>query len=236
MKSRLVRWVHFCVRPAEYWRRTLGWIDFRVILFGATGMLGQEVLRECLADSDVKTGSFIGRRETGKQDAKLTDMFALEELGSKLDGLDVCLYCLGMTSFRMFKKDYRRLTVDLTVSIGETLLRHNPGMRFHFLSGTGTDSTGTTSQMWARVKGEAENALPRRPFGAAMNDSGPRTGWMRLLYGVTDPFFPVMKALIPRHVSTTEELGRAMLSVAKHGFGRPILENWDFGKAVVQKT
>jgi hypothetical protein len=209
-------------------------------------MLGQGVLRECLADDDVTAVLSIGRSGASLQHAKLTEivrtnLFTLEELGGKLDEYDVCLYCLGLSSFRVSEKDYRRLTLDLTVSIAETLLRHNPGMQLLFISGTGTDSTGTSSQMWARVKGEAENALLRMPFSAAymfrpsfirpLHGSLPRTPWMRTLYAVADPLFPLIKLLAPRHVSTTEELGRAMLHVAKHGFGRRILENWDFKKA-----
>lgn len=221
----------------------------RVIIFGATGMLGQGVLRECLADSDVETVLSIGRTRASLQQTKLVDvvqkdLFGLEELGTKLDGYEVCLYCLGASSFRMQEKEYRRLTVDLTVSIAETLLRHNPGMRFLFISGTGTDSTGTSAQMWARVKGEAENALLRMPFGAAymfrpsfvrpLHGSLPRAAWLRILYQISSPFFSILKLLFPKHVSTTEELGRAMIHVAKRGFGQPILENWDFRKAAVQ--
>ena len=209
-------------------------------------MLGQGALRECLADSDVEAVLSIGRSGAGLQHAKLTelvraDLFTLEELGSKLDGYDVCLYCLGLSSFRVPEKDYRRLTLDLTVSIAETLLRHNPGMQFLFISGTGTDSTGMSSQMWARVKGEAENALLRMPFSAAymfrpsfirpLHGSLPKTPWLRALYAAADPLFPLIKRLAPRHVSNTQELGRAMLHVAKHGFERRILENWDFRKA-----
>jgi len=211
-------------------------------------MLGQGALRECLADSDVEAVLSIGRSGAGLQHAKLTelvraDLFTLEELGSKLDGYDVCLYCLGLSSFRVPEKDYRRLTLDLTGSIAETLLRHNPGMQFLFISGTGTDSTGTSSQMWARVKGEAENALLRMPFSATymfrpsfirpLHGSLPKTPWLRALYAVADPLFPLIKLLAPRHVSNTQELGRAILHVAKHGFERRILENWDFRKAQI---
>jgi uncharacterized protein YbjT (DUF2867 family) len=218
----------------------------RVILFGATGMLGQGVLRECLLDKDVESVLSVGRSETGLQHPKLLeivqrDLFALEAIGSKLDGYGICLYCLGVSSFRMPEKDYRRLTLDLTVAIAETLLRHNPGLRFLFISGTGTDSAGSSSQMWARVKGEAENALFRMPFGAVymfrpgfirpLHGNLPRAAWMRAFYTLATPLFPVLRALLPKHVSTTEELGRAMLHVAKHGYGRPVLENWDFRKA-----
>lgn len=209
-------------------------------------MLGQGVLRECVADNDVEAILSIGRSDASLRHAKLTeivrsDLFTLEELGATLDGYGVCLYCLGMSSFRVPEKDYRRLTLDLTVSIADTLLRHHPGMQFLFISGTGTDSTGTSSQMWARVKGEAENALLRMPFRAAymfrpsfirpLHGSLPKTPWMRTHYTVADPLFPLIKLLAPRHVSTTEELGRAMLHVAKHGFERRILENWDFRNA-----
>jgi uncharacterized protein YbjT (DUF2867 family) len=211
-------------------------------------MLGQGALRESLEDGDVEAVLSIGRSCAGLRHAKLTeivraDLFTSEELGTQLDGYDVCLYCLGLSSFRVPEKDYRRLTVDLTVSVAETLLRHNPGMQFLFISGTGTDSTGSSSQMWARVKGEAENALLGMPFRAAymfrpsfirpLHGSLPKTPWLRRIYAVADPLFPLIKLLAPRHVSTTEELGRAMLHVAKHGFERKILENWDFRKAQI---
>jgi uncharacterized protein YbjT (DUF2867 family) len=216
----------------------------RVVLFGATGMLGHGVLRECLRDESVEAVLAIGRGQSALTHAKLRqiverDLFRLEELGTALDGYDVCLYCLGMTSVGMLEADYRRLTVELTVSIAATLFKHNAGMNFLFISGTGTDSSGTSATMWARVKGEAENALLGMGFAAAymfrpafvqpMDGCLARTGWMRVLA----PLVPVLRMVSAGYFSTTEELGRAMLRVASHGYSKRILDSSDFRAATL---
>jgi uncharacterized protein YbjT (DUF2867 family) len=214
----------------------------KVILFGATGMVGQGVLRECLADPGVERVLTVGRSATGQQHPKLqelvhpalTDYAAVE---AQLTGYDACFFCLGVSSAGMSEADYRRVTYDIAVAAGRTLAARNPGMTLIFVSGTGTDSTGKGRSMWARVKGETENALLAMPFKAAymfrpafiqpMHGITSRTTLYRVLYKGLAPLFPVWKALFPKYVTTTEQVGRAMLQVARQGAPKRVLENAD---------
>lgn len=214
----------------------------KVILFGATGMVGQGVLRECLLDADVERVLAVGRSATGQQHAKLQefvhkDLFDFSSVEESLTGYDACFFCLGVSSAGMTEQDYRRVTYDITMAAARILVKRNPGMTFVFVSGAGTDSTGRGRSMWARVKGETENALLEVPFKAAymfrpalirpLHGITSKTRSYRILYAVTGPLFPVMRALFPKYVTTTEEVGRAMLHVAKRGAPKRVLENED---------
>ena len=157
-----------------------------VILFGATGMIGQGVLRECLLDPGVRRVVIVGRTATGQQHARIEeivhgDLYDLSPIESKLTGLDACFFCLGITSAGMSEEEYTRVTYDLTMAAAEPLARLNPGMTFIFVSGAGTDSTERGRTMWARVKGRAENALLRMPFKAAYMF---RPGIIQPLHGI----------------------------------------------------
>jgi uncharacterized protein YbjT (DUF2867 family) len=210
-----------------------------VLLFGATGMVGQGVLRECLLDPEVQSVLSIGRGTTGQQHAKLRefvhkDFLDFSAIEPELSGLDACFFCLGVSSAGMAEEDYHRVTYDFTMAAARTLARLNPGMTFIYVSGTGTDSTERGRIMWARVKGKTENALLGLPFKAAymfrpgviqpLHGIKSKTKLYRALYAVTGPLFPVLKALFPKYVTTTEQLGRAMLKVAKQGAPKPVLE------------
>ncbi|WNG41045.1 NAD(P)H-binding protein [Archangium violaceum] len=214
----------------------------KILLFGATGMIGQGVLRECLLDPEVERVLAVGRSETGQRHEKLiellhrdfTDFSAVEE---ELSGYDACFFCLGVSSAGMKEQDYRRVTYDYTLAAARTLVRLNPGMTFIYVSGVGTDSTGKGRVMWARVKGETENALFQLPFKAAymfrpgfiqpMHGVTSKTRLYRVLYGVMGPLSPVLKTLFPGVITTTERVGRAMLRVAKQGTPQRLLENRD---------
>jgi uncharacterized protein YbjT (DUF2867 family) len=215
-----------------------------VVLFGATGMVGQGALRECLLDDGVHRVLAVGRAATGSHHEKLRevvvpDVADLSGVESELVGYDACLFCLGVTSAGMTETEYTRLTHDLTVAVATTLLRLNPAMTFVFVSGTGADSSERGRVMWARVKGKAENAILRMGFAAAyvfrpaaiipMHGITSRTRWIRVANTVLKPVFPVLKALLPRHVTTTEQLGRAMLKVARNGFATQVIEARDIG-------
>jgi len=144
----------------------------KIMLFGATGMVGQGVLRECLVDCDVTRVLCVGRKPTGQQHPKLSelvvpDMTDYSAVEDKLSGFDACFFCLGVSSVGMTETDYRRITYDLTLAAAQPLARLNPQMTFIYVSGAGTDSTERGSTMWARVKGATENALMRLPFRAA---------------------------------------------------------------------
>ena len=213
-----------------------------VVLFGATGMVGQGVLRECLLDPHVDRILSVGRNATGQHHAKLreivpADLFDLSSLQSELVGFDACFFCLGVSSAGMKEEDYRRITHDLTLAVAKTLLRLNPQMTFIFVSGAGTDSTERGRAMWARVKGQTENDLLRMPFKGAymfrpaaiqpLHGVTSRTKLYRVVYTITAPLLPLLKRMLPRYVTTTERLGRSMIEVALHGASKNILETED---------
>lgn len=210
-----------------------------VILFGATGMVGQGVLRECLLDPDVRRVVVVGRTSIGQQHAKLeeilhADLLDLSPIESKLSGLDACFYCLGVTSAGMTEEAYTRVTYDMTVAVATPLARLNPEMAFVFVSGAGSDSTERGRVMWARVKGKAENAVLRLPIKAAyvfrpafiqpLHGIRSKTTAYQVFYTLAIPILPLLKRLFPRFVTTTEQIGRAMLAAAKHGAPEKILE------------
>ncbi len=212
----------------------------RVILFGATGMVGQGVLRECLLDRDIESVVAIGRSATGRQDAKLheivhQDFSDFSAIAMELAGFDACFFCLGVSALGMTEAEYARVTYGYTLAAAETLVKRNPGMTFEYISGAGTDSTEQGRVMWARVKGKTENALLRMPFKAAymfrpgyiqpVDGIRSKTGWYRAMYTVMSPLFPVLKAVLPNYVTTTEQLGRAMIAVAKKGANKKVLES-----------
>jgi uncharacterized protein YbjT (DUF2867 family) len=213
-----------------------------VILFGATGMVGQGVLRECLLDPDVQQILSIVRAPSGQQHAKLrelvhTDFFDYSAIESQLTGFDACLFSLGVSSAGMDEAKYKHLTYDLTLAAASTLARLNPNMTFFYVSGAGTDSTERGRTMWARVKGKTENDLLKLPFRAAymfrpgviqpMHGIRSKTKLYQTFYTVLNPILPLLKSAFPQYITTTEQLGHAMLRVAKQGYPKPILETKD---------
>lgn len=214
----------------------------KIIVFGATGMIGQGVLRECLLDPEVGSVLSIVRAPTGQTHAKLrelvvADIFDLSAVESELAGHDACLFCLGVSSAGMSEKDYLRVTYELTLAVAERLARISPELTFIYISGASTDSTEKGRMMWARVKGKTENALLRLPFKEKymfrpgfiqpLHGIKSRTTLYRVLYVILGPLYPLLKTVWPGIVTSTEQLGRAMLHVAKKGAPRPILETSD---------
>lgn len=214
----------------------------RVLLFGATGMVGQGVLRACLLDPDVKLVQTIGRSSTGAQHPKLReivhrDSWHYADIEDELSGFDACFFCLGVSSSGMTEEGYARVTYDITMAAAETLCRLNPKMTFVFVSGAGTDSSEQSRTMWARVKGRTENALLQLPFAAAymfrpgiiqpLHGARSKTTSYRVLYTLTKPLMPVLRWIFPDQVLTTEQIGSAMVAVAKHGFSKRVLESKD---------
>lgn len=213
-----------------------------VILFGATGMVGQGVLRECLLDPDVQQILSVVRGPSGQHDPKLrelvhADFFDYSDIERELTGFDACFFTLGATSGGMSEQQYHHITYELTMEAAETLARLNPSMTFLYVSGAGTDSTESGRIMWARIKGKTENALLNLPFKAAymfrpgfiqpLHGITSKTKFYRILYSLLNPIMPLLKAIFPRQITTTERLGRAMLKVATQGFPKPILEARD---------
>jgi uncharacterized protein YbjT (DUF2867 family) len=214
----------------------------KVILLGATGMVGQGVLRECLLDPEVKTILTLGRKATLQQHEKLqeiihNDLSDLSGIQPALSDYDACFFCLGVSAAGMKEEAYRRVTYDLTISVARTLAKLNPGMTFIYVSGASTDSTERGRMMWARVKGKTENALLQMPFKAAymfrpgyiqpLHGIRTKTMWYRAFYAIAGPLYPVLNLLFPKYVTTTECIGRAMLNVAKRGAPKSVLENHD---------
>ena len=207
----------------------------KVIVFGATGMVGRGVLRECLLDDRVTHVLTVGRSPTGMVHGKLreivhADLMDLSPIEGDLSGFDACFFCLGVSSAGMSEKDYRRVTYDYTLSAGSTLARLNPSSTFVYVSGAGTDEHGRA--MWARVKGATENALLALPFEAYLFRPGyiqpmhgvtSRTRWYRLAYVAVAPLFPLIRRLFPASVTTTERIGQAMIAVAERGAPRRVL-------------
>ena len=216
--------------------------NVKVILFGATGMVGQGVLRECLLDPGVENVLTVGRSVTGQQHAKLheiaqTDLSDLSAIEGRLSGYDACFFCLGISAAGMTEEAYRRITYDLTIAVATALFRLNTSMTFVYVSGTGTDSTEHGRMMWARVKGKTENDLLQMPFKAVymfrpgyiqpLHGIKTKTKWYAAFYAVMAPLYPMWKRLLPKYVTTTECIGRAMLKVARQGYSKPMLENPD---------
>jgi uncharacterized protein YbjT (DUF2867 family) len=217
----------------------------KIILFGATGMVGQGVLRECLREPQVEKVLAVGRTATGQTSPKLTelvlmDMFDFAAIEPQLKSYDACLFCLGVSSAGMSEADYRRITFDLTLAAANTLVKLNPKMTFVYVSGQGTDSSETGRSMWARVKGATENALLALPFKAAYMF---RPGIIRPLHGVRSKtplyqgFYVALKPVLglwqhffPDHITTTEQMGKAMIHVVRDGAPKSLLDTRDINR------
>lgn len=219
----------------------------KTMIFGATGMVGQGVLRECLLDPEVESVLTIGRSATGQQTPKLreivhkdlSDYLSIEQ---ELSGYDACFWCLGVTSAGLSEQEYQRMTHDFTVAAAQTLAKLNSNMTFIFVSGAGADSSEKSRTMWARVKGKAENAVLRMPFKAVyvfrpayiqpVHGIQSRTRLYRVLLVFIAPLYPLLKALLPQYTTTTEQLARAMIKVAKQGAAKRVLESRDIVQVV----
>ena len=214
----------------------------KVIIFGATGMVGQGVLRECLVDPGVESVLSVGRSPTGHSNPKLRELVQdnfldFSSVEPELTGYDACFFCLGVTSIGLSEERYRHLTYDITMAAARTLARLNPGMVFTYVTGRGTDSTEQGPLMWARVKGKTENDLLKLPFKAAymfrpagiqpLHGVRSKVGWQRAIFAGTAPLLPLLLRVAPNFVTTTERVGRAMLKVARDGYPKPVLESED---------
>ena len=213
----------------------------KILLLGASGMVGQGVLRECLEAADVTELVSLVRTPTGARDPKLreivlADFRDLGGLGPSLSNLTACFYCAGVSSFRMTEVNYSAVTYDLTVAVAGALCRWNPGLTLIYVSGAGTDSTERGRSMWARVKGRTENALLALPCRAYMFRPGiirptdgtvSKTAVYRFFYAFLSPVTPILERALPDLVTNTRQVGRAMLGVARHGAAKRILETRD---------
>ncbi|KUG08288.1 NAD-dependent epimerase/dehydratase family protein [Solirubrum puertoriconensis] len=219
----------------------------RVIITGATGMVGEGVLHECLLDADIEQVLVVTRRATGVQHPKLREVLLTNfadpaPVGDELSGYDACFFCLGVSSIGMSEAEYSRLTYDLTLGFARTLAHLNPQMTFCYVSGAGTDGTERGRQMWARVKGRTENALQQLPFRRVYAF---RPGYMHPTPGLKNTLsgyryftwaYPALRKLFPGHVSTLQEMAQALINAAKFGYPKPVLEVKDIVQLAHQQA
>ena len=207
----------------------------RAIVTGATGMVGEGVLIECLQHSQVEAVLVINRKPCGVIHPKLKevihkDFFDLSAIEDQLSGYNACYFCLGVSSVGMKEPEYYKVTYTLTLNVAQTLSKLNPDMTFCYVSGASTDSTEKGKSMWARVKGKTENDLAKLPFKQEFNF---RPGFMKAtegqkniisLYKYISWLYPILRRFFPGTVSTLAEVGQAMINVTLYGYDKQILE------------
>ena len=205
------------------------------IVTGASGMVGEGVLHECLLSNEVERVLVIGRRPCGITNPKLKEILHdnfhnLASIEAQLQGYNACFFCLGVSSVGLNETDYYHLTYDLTIHVAETLLRANPGLTFCYVSGMGTDSSEKGKSMWARVKGKTENKLLQMPFKKTyMFRPGyihPTKGLKNTLkmYSALSWLYPVLRTVFPKYVCTLKEIGLAMINTMNGGRDKSVLE------------
>ena len=192
----------------------------KIILFGATGMVGQGVLRECLLDSGIESVLAVGRSPTGQRHPKLREILHdnfvdYSAIESQLAGYDACFFCLGVSSVGMNEERDRHLTYDITLAAATTLARLNSQMVFVYVTGQGTDSSEKGRLMWARVKGKTENDLLKLPFKAAylfrpaaiqpLHGIRSKTAWVQAIYVAAAPLLSLLHRVAPKYMTTTEQ-------------------------------
>ncbi len=223
----------------------------RVVIFGASGMVGGGVLLECLDDARVESVLVVGRRSCGIRHPKLTeilhgDFFDFGPLRERLANRDACFFCLGVSAAGLSEAEYTRRTYDLTLAAARTMVAASPGMIFAYVSGAGTDSTERGRVMWARVKGRTENALLALPFRAAymfrpgfiepMRGVRSGTRLYQAFYSALGPLLPLARRLFPKSVTTTVAVGRAMIRVAESGDAKKILGPEDINRLASERA
>lgn len=207
----------------------------KLIVTGATGMVGEGVLTECLLHPKVDSVLIVNRTPSGISHHKLKeiihkDFFDLRTIEGDLTGYDGCLFCLGVTSIGKKEPEYTRLTYELTMNFAKTLSRLNNGMVFCYVSGASTDSSEHGKQMWARVKGRTENDLRKLPFKAAYSFRpgflipNPQAKNILPAYKYFKWMVPVLKLLFPNFICSLKELGLAMVNIVLNGYSKEVLE------------
>ncbi|MBI3786737.1 MAG: epimerase [Ignavibacteriales bacterium] len=216
-----------------------------LIIFGATGMVGEGVLHVALNDPAVESVLVIGRRSCNVTHPKLrevlhNDFYNYAAIANDLRGYNACFFCLGVTSIGKDEEEYRRFTYDLTMAAATTLARLNPAMTFCYISGAGTDSTEHGRSMWARVKGKTENDLMKLPFKAVYAF---RPGYIKPIPGLKNafkaakalaPLYPMLKIFFRKYICTLEDVGRSMIRAASSGYAKKVLECEDISSLAQQ--
>jgi hypothetical protein len=210
-------------------------MKLKAIITGATGMVGEGVLHECLLHDDVEAVLVVGRRSCGVVHPKLKEIivsnfFELSAIENQLPGYNACFFCLGVSSIGMKEPEFYKLTYELTMNFARVLANRNPGMVFCYISGAGTDSSEKGKTMWARVKGKTENDLAKLPFKKVYNF---RPGIMTPTKGLKNTLrfykylgwmLPIIKLIAPKIISSLRELGLAMINAAGKGYEKQVVE------------
>ncbi len=214
----------------------------KVLIFGATGMVGQGVLHECLAAPDVDRVMTVGRTQLEQihpklQQLALVDLMSLDAHESELHGYDACFFCLGVSSSGLSEDAYRRITYEITLKVANVLTRLNPGMTFVYVSGAGTDSSEQGRSMWARVKGKTENDLKKLPFRSVylfrpsviqpLHGIQSKTSAYRRFYSLASPLLSLIRRFFPGAIVTTDDIGQAMLNAVRQNGGHVVVEAKD---------
>lgn len=213
----------------------------KIIITGATGMVGEGVLMECLENPGISEILSVSRKPSGKKHAKLKeyivpDFLSITENDENLKSYDACFFCAGISSVGMNEEDYTKITYDTTLHFANAVLKQNPGMVFNYVSGAHTDSTESGKTMWARVKGRTENSLKKLGFRSAYNF---RPGFMKPVEGQVHvkwffkPIIWLFPVLLPSQSLTLHEVGRAMVNVVKKGYPTSVLEIRDIKKLAI---
>jgi uncharacterized protein YbjT (DUF2867 family) len=213
-----------------------------LLLFGATGMIGQSVTVACERDDRVqRVESIVRRSSSHRPPDKVHEIVEndIMQLGNHLDTIascDACIYTAGVTALGLSEAEYTRITFDMTLAVAEQIAHVSPGKRFLYISGQGSDSSEKGRVMWARVKGRTENALLRTSLEAYSFRPGlilpldgirSRTSWHNLAYSAVRPVYPLIRRIAPNSVTTTRQLGHAMIEVAANGHRSRMLEMRD---------
>lgn len=210
-------------------------MKIKAIITGATGMVGEGVLHECLLHPEVESVLVINRKSCEVKHEKLKeiihqDFLNLSSIENQLASYNTCYFCAGVSSVGKKEDEYKHITYNLTLNFAKTLLKLNTNLTFCYVSGVGTDSTEKGRSMWARVKGKTENDLLNLPFKAAYMF---RPGFIKPTKGLKNaykaykfftPFYPVLRKLFPKYVVTLEEIGLAMINVTLLGSDKKVLE------------
>ncbi len=219
-------------------------MKINAIITGATGMVGEGVLHECLNHPDVESVLVVNRNPCGVKHAKLKeiilkDFLILSAIESDLTGYNACYFCAGVSSIGKNEAEYKKITYDLTINFARTLQKLNPEMVFCYVSGEGTDSTENGRLMWARVKGKTENDILKMGFKDAYMF---RPGYIKPIKGLRNaykiskalaPLYPLLEKLFSAHVVKLEEIGKAMINSVLKGNEKKILECEDIRKMVL---
>lgn len=223
-------------------------MKIKAIITGSTGMVGKGVLLECLENPQVESVLVINRQSLGLKHEKLKeiihpDFHDFSSIAGELRGFNACFFCLGVSAAGLSETAYARITYDVTLKLAETLVKVNPGLTFCYVSGAGTDHTGKSRMMWARVKGKTENALLQLPFkavylfrpGFIQPMKGIRSGTplYNTIYVLMTPLYPILK-LFPTLATNTEKMGKAMINVIVKGYDKVRLENTDINRLAAQ--